>query len=281
MFFELLLNNKGERYIIQIVDINRMVTNKENVMKERNYKVVKSKEMLQKGRYELSLSEYKLMNYIVSKITPYSKKGDKYKIDLRDYCEIAGISTDGGFHFAEIKKSLKSLRDKSFWIENEKQATLCSWISKVTIDKGTSVALIELDDIIENYFIGLQRDFTQYELLNTLALTSKYSLRLYDYLRSFISDDKKKGNNSVIDITVSLEELNSVLQHTFLYNDLRRRVLEPSLKEILSYTDIIFNYEPIKTGRSVSHIRFTIKKKIAGEDARKGFVERILDKNNN
>ena len=84
-----------------------------------------------------------------------------------------------------------------------------------------------------------------------------------------------------VNIEVSLDEINNVLQHEFLYGNLKQRVLEPALKEILSYTDIVFNYEPIKTGRSVSHIRFTISKKVAGEDARKEFVERKLDKNNN
>lgn len=45
------------------------------------------------------------------------------------------------------------------------------------------------------------------------------------------------------------------------YKEFRRRVIEPSVKEINEYTDLQVEWEPIKKGRTYVGIHFKIKKK--------------------
>ena len=45
------------------------------------------------------------------------------------------------------------------------------------------------------------------------------------------------------------------------YRAFRRRVLEPSIFEINEYTDLTVQYEPIKSGKTITDIKFIINRK--------------------
>jgi plasmid replication initiation protein len=45
------------------------------------------------------------------------------------------------------------------------------------------------------------------------------------------------------------------------YKNFRVRVIEPSLFEINTYTDLTVNYEPIRTGKYITNIKFVVSRK--------------------
>lgn len=227
--------------------------NKIEIAKQRSYPVKKSNEIIQKARYDLNIAELKTLAYIFSKIKPTDTELQDYTFSIKEYCQVCGIDYKNGNNYINVKKYLKALRDKSFWILDETgQEVLVGWLSKARIQPKSGKITVRLDDDIQKHVIGLFGNYTQYELLSTLPMKSSYSFRTYELLKSYAFTRHH---------TFDIDELKSVLAATNYVNfkDFRRYVLEVATKEINQYTDIEITWEPIKKGRKVIQVRFNIK----------------------
>lgn len=231
------------------------IEEKLEIRKKRNYKVVKSNEIIQKARYELNVLELKVLSYIFSMIRPNDKINQIYEVSINDFCKICGIDINNGKNYLEIKQVLKNLRDKSFYLQtaNGKETTV-GWLNKVWIDKGNGTIQVRLDEDIERYLIGLFDNYTQYELISTLPMQSKYSFRIYELLKSYAYQQEH-----IFDIDKLKESL--MADHYKNFKDFRVKVLEYAINEINLYTDLQVEYVPILKGRKVIQLKFTINQK--------------------
>ena len=68
--------------------------------KKKGYMVVKGHDLIQKNRFELSLTEQKTVAYICSMIQPMQKSESgfqlEYEFNIREYCKICDIAYDSG-----------------------------------------------------------------------------------------------------------------------------------------------------------------------------------------
>lgn len=243
------------------VDANRSykdTMNKDDrmeIIEARDYKVVKGNEIIQRARYDLGLAEIKAFSFIISKVKPSDKEFIEYTFTINEYCKVLGIETNNGKNIQNIKKSLKQLVDKSFFITLEDGTeTSISWLNKVWIDKGSGKIRVRLDEDLQKYIVGLYTNYTQYELLCTLPMRSTYSIRIYELLKSY-SYQKKH--------TFDLDQLKKSLacEHYTRFPDFRRKVIEISVIEINKYTDLEVEWQAITKGKKVIAIEFTIKTK--------------------
>lgn len=225
-----------------------------NIGSDRNQLVVKDNDLIRKARYNLSVNQQKIIAYLISKIKPTDKELQKYEISIQDFCEICGI--DKTYFYSEIKDIVDNLDNKSFWVETADKLFKFRWFSEVEIIKGSGKINITLNSNIKKYLIDLKQNFTQYELYNILALKGKYSIRLYEYFKSYSFMYEKK---------IGIDELKQVLQaeHYVNYKDFRNRVLEKAVKEINEYTDINVSFNTENKGRKVIALIFYIKRKEA------------------
>ena len=224
-----------------------------DIDKQRSYQVVKANEIIQKARYDLNIQELKALAYIFSKIKPNDTQLQEYSFSIKEYCQVCGIDYKNGGNYQYIKGSIKALRDKSFWILDEKgNEVLIGWLQKVRISKGSGRITVRLDDDLQKYVLGLFDNYTQYELLSTLPMKSNYSFRIYELLKSYAFTKKH---------TFDIEDLKKKLAaETYTnFKDFRRKVIEVAVKEINLYTDIEVSWEPITKGRKVVQIIFNIK----------------------
>lgn len=225
------------------------------ISKQRSYSVVKSNELIQKARYDLNISELRTLAYIFSKIKPTDKELQDYTFSIKEYCQVCAIDYKNGTNYINIKKNIKALRDKSFWLLDEKgNEVLVGWLSKARINKGSGKITVRLDDDIQKYVLGLFENFTQYELLSTLPMKSSYSFRIYELLKSYAFTKQH---------TFDIDDLKNKLAATNYVNfkDFRRFVLEVATKEINLYTDIEVSWTPIKKGKKVIQVKFDIEQR--------------------
>lgn len=216
----------------------------------RNRLVVKDNDLIRKARYNLTVNQQKIITYIISLIKPTDKELKKYEISIHDFCQVCGINNSN--FYTEIKDIIDNLDKKSFWVETEEKIYKFRWFSEVEIIKGAGKVCIQLNSNIQKYLIDLSQSFTQYELYNILALKGKYSIRLYEWFKSY-SFLKEKD--------IDLDQIKRILQaeHYKEYKDFRRRVVEPAIKEINEYTDIEVNYKKITSGKFVKGLTFYIR----------------------
>ena len=84
--------------------------------KKKGYMVVKGNDLIQKNRFELSLTEQKTVAYICSMIQPMQKSESgfqlEYEFNIREYCKICDIAYDSGKNYTFVKDTLKKLSDR-------------------------------------------------------------------------------------------------------------------------------------------------------------------------
>ena len=112
------------------------------------------------------------------------------------------------------------------------------------------------------FLLQLKSNFTKYELYWTLNFKSKYTIRLYELIKSIHFNETEEFRKDY-----TLDELRRLLdaENYKLFADFKRRVLVPSIEEINHYSDKNIEFMPIKSGRSVSRIRLIISSKDTAE----------------
>ena len=244
------------------------------IKKARIQRIVKSNEIIQKARYDLNIRELKVMSYIFSMIRPDDQMGKTYSFSINDYCKICGVDSGNGGNYADIRKHLKCLRDKSFWLTlPDGSETTVGWLSKVTMSKKTGKVIIELDSEIQKYVIGTFDTYTQYELLSMLPMRSQYAFRIYELLKSYAY--QRKHRFTIDDLKRQL-----AAEHYVNFKDFRKKVLEIAINEINEYTDLETSWEPETKGRKVVAVTFTIKQRDSWGRLESSLrAEAALDKN--
>lgn len=224
----------------------------EALVEKRSELVVKSNELIRNARYSLTEVEQKILIYVMSKVKRDDTELKKVHIDVKDYCEIAGIKAGGGAK-AHIKKSIKSLSDKSWWFAMDgKKETLFRWIDTVEIN-GEQVD-ITLSSSLAPYLLDLKSDFTKYEQVVVLPLRGRYVIPLFELFKM----NQYKGTWKV-KISDLREMINCDKYPAF--KEFNRNVLKYSIEQINSFTDIFVTYRTEKNGRAIDTIIFKIEEK--------------------
>ena len=222
----------------------------------RDYKVVKSNNLIQKTRFQLTMQEQKIILYMISKIKPDEEDFSTLDFSISEFCKVCGMDSTSGKNYKDIKDKVKALSDKSAWVTLENGTeTLIRWINKAWINKKSGTIKLRLDDDMKPYLLQLQNFFTQYELLYILAMKSQYSIRLYELLKSYEYQRKK--------IIFEIDELKRILsaENYERFPDFKRKVLDIALREMNDLSDLIVTYEIIKEGRRYAKLEFSIRLK--------------------
>lgn len=236
------------------------MVDKHKIAEEQGALVVKSNILLREIRYNLTAQEQKILIYLISKIAKDDKEFKHVELSIIDYCHLTNTEY-GSKTYKLVKKSIKTLRDKSLWVyNNENEETLFSWIDTATIKKEngkkhSGIIDIVLSESLKPYLLELKENFTKYELYNVLLLRSKHSIRLYELFKSYLWLKEWK---------VSVDTFKSLLNLENSYSEfkaLNRNVIAPAVKEINTYTDLIIEYETKRDGRFIKEIIFKIKEK--------------------
>lgn len=253
------------------------------ILEGREYLVVKGNELIQRTRYELSLPEQKTIAYICSMVKPVSAAENRgipyqldYQFDIRQYCKICGIDYDNGKNYADIKATLKKLRDKSFWMQlPDGSETVVAWLDRVTTNKRSGLATVRIDDRLAPYLFNLGQRFTQYQLKNILGMKSQFSVRFYEIAKSYEFKQDIIFDLADLKRQLMVDDVSSYKDYSLF----RKKVLEPAEREINDLTDINISFQPIKQGRKVVKIQLKIQKKEIFEAWKAGVkTNQILEK---
>ena len=110
-------------------------------------------------------------------------------------------------------------------------------------------------EIIPHFMQLIGGNFTQHEIGYLARLSSVYAIRLYRMLHKELWKAKP--------IDIELEELRYMLQLGDKYTaikDFKINVIDIAVREINQTTDLTVSYENIKHGRSITGLRFLVRK---------------------
>lgn len=226
--------------------------------KEQGQLVVKSNDLIQKNRYNLSAQQQKVLLYLISKIKPTDTELLPYNFRIKDFCETCGIDGENGKNYVALKSAIREL-NACFWIEVDGEETMYNWVKEAKIRRKSGTIVLELDKKLEPYLLQLRENFTSYEIAYVLAMRGKYAIRLYEILKSCAY---KGGTEESID---SLKKRLETAMYSD-YKNFRVNVIDKAIAEINLCTDLIIAYKPKRTGRNITSIAFEINKKETIED---------------
>jgi len=246
----------------------------ELIEKSWEYKLRKSNQITFGSRYNYTVDEQKTITYICSLIDTTSEKPElEYIFDIRDFCRSCGIDYKNGKVYEYVRNILKGLVQKVMILESsEGKRTTVNWIQKVWADKCTGKAKIRLDEDMIPYLFELKTYYADCKLNEILCMKSRFSIRLYEILKDYYdlnteqTDHKKSRFPKIISWTIDVDELKKKLRVENIpsysqFGLFRTKVLEPAHKEINAFTEIIVFFEPISTGRKITHVKFGIVSK--------------------
>lgn len=136
---------------------------------------------------------------------------------------------------------------------------ITGWVSEVGYVEAEARVTLIFSPAVVPMITALEKQFTSYELEQVSALTSPYSVRLYELLIAW----RSTGKPPLFELD-KLRHLLGVEPHEYIRMDnFKSRVLDASLKQINTHTDITAKYEQHKRGRSITGFSFTFKQKNA------------------
>lgn len=180
---------------------------------------------------------------------------DTYDVDIRTA-------------YNELKSAVGTLmrRTLSWQITDGKKigTRTTIWVQGYDYFKNEGLVKFKFSEYVFPFLFELQQEFTKYQLKQAAALRSIYSWRLLELLEQM--KDKK---NETGWLSMSIEEFWHAMEATESYKSnfslLRKKVIEPAIKELTEKDNWLIEWETRKRGRKVATLLFKFQRNPQGQ----------------
>ena len=177
-----------------------------------------------------------------------------FSITAQDYAEACGISVASAYH--QLKDASDALRGRYFSYINTKQKRVSvHWVIRIEYSEA-EISFYFPDEVL--YMLSMFNEdnpYTKFKIGIALSLRGAHALHFYELLKQYEAIGCR-------DLTIDDLREKFELQNKYkLFNNLKIRVIEPSIKEINEHTDLSVSYTQITKGRKVIALRFSITNK--------------------
>ncbi|WDA55039.1 MAG: replication initiation protein (plasmid) [Spiroplasma endosymbiont of Drosophila atripex] len=256
--------------------------NSKKIQKKENQFVIKSNAITRAVRSsDATIMTMRLFAFGLSKLSDKKYKIQKdfveYNISIAEFVNYYNIPLNQIYNFVKYNKEKMTLIEKEMNIislfqiktlyENEPlDFDFTNLFLKCGHRKNTGKLYFKIyKEIFDKHFVNQIKNFTKFYLPYTKFITTKYTWPLYEYLRSYLYVNSKTSKSVVfehkpMDFKIFSKFFKIDLDSSY-FKDIRNlkiRILEP-VKKDLEKTDVIMNYEILKTGRKNTHIKFYTK----------------------
>lgn len=224
-----------------------------------NQGIIRKSNELIEARYRLSLGEQRLVLLLTTEISPNDEDFKEYELKVSQFVEMFDLDADKRI-YERVEQAAEQLLGRIIALKDGPEVEKTTWLSYVRYVKGSGTVKIRFDKSLRPYLLQLKGRFTQYNLSHVVNFKSQYSIRLYELLKM----DAYKAKKGVIEKTIMLKELREILgigkKEYSAFDNLRRRVIEPAVREISEQTDIaIAELAYLRTGRKVTGLTFHVQ----------------------
>lgn len=230
--------------------------------------IVKHNDLIE-ARYNLTLNEQRVILYSVSMLNREQKDFETVRIKINDLTNLLDTTEK---RYTEFRTVAEGLISKTLHIKKGDSELVTSWLSSMEYLRNEGTIELEFSRKLIPYLLQLKEKFTRYELKNVLYLKNKYSIRVYELMKQYEKISKRE---------IKLEDFRKCLgiaeNEYSRFSNFESRVLKTTKDEINKFTDLIIDYEKIKTGRRITSLLFTIKSKNQDKKVYIDFLNEFYD----
>ena len=229
----------------------------------KNSLVVKDNALIN-ASYNLELTEQRLIMLAIINARESGQgitADSKLEIHASDYAKLFNVSADASYK--ALREAVNNIFNRQFSYTAEYKKTgkvgivRSRWVSRIFYVDDLALLEITFAPDVVPLITRLEEHFTKYEAKQVAHLTSKYATRLYELLIAW----REVGKVPQLELSEFRNRLGLLDNEYTAMSDFKKRVLEPSIKQINEHTDITVTYEQHKKGRIISGFSFKFKQK--------------------
>ncbi|GGC76103.1 hypothetical protein GCM10011387_32380 [Pedobacter quisquiliarum] len=210
-------------------------------------KVIMQHNMITSGRYDFTACQLDILFMLLACLEKGDDKDKEYDIHVQDIELITGRK----WNYQQLREASQDIGSRMFEIETtEKYIQL--WLFKsFTYHTGKGYFTVAINDKARPYFFELKNNFTRMQLKAVLSCSSKYAKRLYALACQWRSAGVVKMTISDLKEMLSLKDPKGKTKEQFeRISEFQTKVLDIAKKQINEHTDVQFDYDLKKRGRS-------------------------------
>lgn len=205
-------------------------------------KVVLQHNSITSGRYDYSACMLDILFMILASL---EKNKEDYTISVKDIEAITGRA----WNYQQLRKATETIGSRMFEIETSEVYEQIWLFESVRYLKGTGTFEVSLSRKAHKLFFELKSNFTSLQLKSALSCSSKYAKRLYGIACQWRSVGSKRFTILELKQILGLVDKQGIEQFERV-SDFKKFVLDIAKEQINANTDIAFDYELKKRGRS-------------------------------
>lgn len=222
---------------------------------------------LTRAGHGLSLAEKRLVGTAASKLD--SRRGlsagevPVTKLSAADYAEDFDVDIDTAYD--QLKAASKNLYSRSITFYEashrrngqplEPTVVHMRWVGQVKYHKGEGWVELHWWPALLPHLTALKGQFTMYQLKQASALRSASSWKLLELLMRFQSTGW--AEYSIEDFATAMDATAKQKEN---FAAIRRKIIEPAVKELIEKDGWLIEWVTIKAGRKVKALRFEFKR---------------------
>ena len=221
---------------------------------------------LTRAGHGLTLAEKRIIAAAVSKLDSRRQLGPgevpRTRITAAEYAETFEVDTATAYE--QLQTAAKALYGRSitFYEPAHRRRgkplpptkVQMRWIGSAKYQKGEGwVELAWWPDLMR-HLVGLKAQFTSYQLQQASALRSTYSWKLLELLTRF--ETSGWAEYTIEDFAAAMDAPPSLSD----FGQVKRRIIDPAVKELSDKDGWLIQWRPIKAGRKVAAVRFEFRR---------------------
>lgn len=215
--------------------------------------VVTSNNLLRTAGLEnITLKAKKLLLLAIAQCRMNDKEFYEYDIPAKDFAALMGIEPTNVYQAAD--KITDELMNGFIRFKRPEDKYFRKFQLFDTCEYKDGVLHFELSEKFAPFVLGLKKDFTKIPLVEVVKLPSNYSLEVWQLIAAKMKDCRPYGEVQV-SFSVSVEEIRHVTgtENKFKQlGQLKERVWDKALKDILQFCLTRITYSNHRTGRTVT-----------------------------
>ncbi len=214
----------------------------------------------------LSLAEKRIL---MAGIARLGGKNEMVKITAAEYAETYDVSLNTAYE--QLKAAVENIFERylqfQVWEGKKEGVERIRWIDAYKYFDKEGYVRFGFGNHIFPYLFELGGQFTQYQLKQAAALRSLHSwrlLELFEQMRKSLNGTKNTDGWLSMPIEEFWHAMEAKDSHRKNFNNLRKWIIEPAVKELTEKDGWLIEWEAVKSGRRVASLRFRFERNPQG-----------------